>query len=333
MYYTFYMNEQLALDNWDYYNECNWLLTNFLVKNEEMTINDKVSFYFEHRNVREENEIDYLRDNEIFQEAYEEYMDKKYLYESYLEEPDDEHLCYVGFEMNALFENYSKMTEWTDKRTVMDKFRNKESRNRKIGCKLRKIDEVIIYKSDIEYIERAKQEHGLTVRQVKLLFGMIFFSRMNNVKWCRIGTEYKLKSFLSCFDETIKMEDMYDIHGTFHLMELDEDGCFMKGIEMNRTWREYLHIEDELDYIYPNFDNKDEVAYVFKTTKENNRLNLSELAEQILPNIKEKYCIDCGTEFTPNSNRQCRCEKCAKEHKKMQAKLRKRKQRNKNVTL
>ena len=79
MYYTFYMNEQLALDNWDYYNECNWLLTNFLVKNEEMTINDKVSFYFEHRNIREENEIDYLRDNEIFQEAYEEYMDKKYL--------------------------------------------------------------------------------------------------------------------------------------------------------------------------------------------------------------------------------------------------------------
>lgn len=202
MYYTFYMNERMALDNWNYYDDCNWLLRNLVIKDNRKDFKEKIDFYLEHRHERDENEIEWLKDDEEFQSAYNDYLDKKMMYESWIE-GDTDGRCYVDFRKNRYFENYRKMTEYQDE-GLYTKFENMIHRNERVGCKLREVNEVVIYKSDLDYIENARKQYHLTVRQTELLFGLIFFSRMNNCKWCRIGTTFKWKSFRSCFDKTIK---------------------------------------------------------------------------------------------------------------------------------
>ena len=54
MYYSFYMNERMLLDNWKYYQkkgECNWLLKRTLMNDETRTAKQKIAFYMENRRV------------------------------------------------------------------------------------------------------------------------------------------------------------------------------------------------------------------------------------------------------------------------------------------
>ena len=91
--------------------------------------------------------------------------------------------------------------------------------------------------------------------------------------------------------------------------------------------KDYKQYEAKKDMVYLNFDNKDKVAYIFKTTLENNKLNLSQIAMDAIPNIKNKYCVVCGKEFNPANNKQRQCTECKEKYKKEQARLRKQKQR------
>ena len=290
MYYSFYMNERLLLDNWREYDEVNWLLTNLLCKDDRKTIEEKADFYFANRHER--GELFVNDDGSVYREE-------------------------------ERYEVYDFNVD-TFKRSMT----YREERCKAINTKLREIDEVVLYKSDFDAIEKARKEYRLTELQTQILFGMIFFSRMNNIAWCRIGTLYKLRSFKACFEKTIKQEDIFKIAetGLFKQVVTNKDEAKYKLKEQ----AEYLHIETEADWYYLNFDNQDEVAYVFKTTLENNRLNLTKLAKEVIPDFKAKYCIHCGAEFYPKSNRQKMCDECKVIVIREQARLRKQKQRQKD---
>lgn len=350
MYYTIYANEALALDNWDYYNECNWLLTNFLAKDYRKSIDEKIDFYYLHRHERFTDEDSYVEfSNEELKYLYgeyQEYMTKKNYHELYMEDfyesgEDVENyespsLAYVEWEHNDYMEKLSrifgnkelmkkiengeelniKTYDWQMEKEedMRDKFTRKIKRNRDMKTKLREINEVVLYKSDFDVIEKVRKEHDLTELQTSVVFGLIFMSRMNDTKWCRIGTEYKAKGFWSCFNKYVAPEDKWAVWDT--------------GVFDTYKEKAFQKYENKTDKIYLNFDNKDEVAYVFKTTVENNKLNFSELAKEILPNFNMKYCIHCGKAFVPASNRQKQCAECKKENEKEQARIRKQRQRD-----
>ena len=54
MYYSFYMNERMLLDEWKYYQkkgECNWLLKRTLMNDSTRNAEEKIQFYFDNRRV------------------------------------------------------------------------------------------------------------------------------------------------------------------------------------------------------------------------------------------------------------------------------------------
>lgn len=318
MYYTFYLNERMALDNWEYYDDCNWLLRLFLVKDRTKNIKTKMDFYLNHRH--QYNEMDFSDDMKA---VVDDYIDKKMMYEDYLEDPDGCGMVYQPFKKNKMLEYYANEIGGND--NIEMKFNYLKKRCETMNAYLREINEVVLYESDFKYLEETRKKDRLTVKQVKLLFGLIFFSRMNDCEWCRVGTSYKRKSFYACFDEYFEPEDLGVINEMFEPKAFDK----IEAQNLGNRFQRYRHVEDEFDFRYRNFMNKDKVAYVFQTTLENNRLNLSVLAEQLIPNLKNKYCRECGQEFVPNSNRQCICENCREEVKRIQARERKRKSRNK----
>lgn len=377
IYYSIYANEQLALDNWDYYNECNWLLVNLLAKDYERKDEyEMTEFYFNHRHERL-NEDGYYASNVItftskdmleMESIYNDYMTKKYYHEEYMEdlyesgldstEYTNPYLPYIEWNPNEYLDRLGRFFndkqlmkrvksgeditfntyEWLidNSAEMSDKFIKKINRNKKLKIKLREVNEVILYKSDFDAIEKAKRECKLTELQIQLCFGLIFMSRMNDVRWCRIGTTYKSKGFYSSFDKHISDEDRQAVMST----GLFEDYINIKGKARGQLRQkydyekmEYLHIEDEIDKVYLNYDNKDEVAWVFKTTVENNRLNFSRLCKEALPNLKNKYCTVCGKEFTPNNNKQKQCTECKEKYAKENARLRKQRQRKREKGL
>lgn len=369
MYYSIYANERLAIQNWDYYNECNWLLMNFITKHYEMDVDDMVDFYLTHRHERFTEEDSYVEwsANELLHlyEEWKDYQNRKFYYEDYMEELEasgedadeyeNSYMCYVEFQYSDYFERISrfftdksfikklksgekvslKLYDWLkeDDEEIGDKFDKRVARNKRMNTKLREVNEVVFYKSDFEAIEKAKRDFRLTELQTQVVFGLIFMSRMNGVKYCRIGTTYKNKGFFSSFDKHISVDDCQKVWKTGLFEDDVSDKSKTRRMLNNRYgegYADYLHIEDYVvDKIYLNFDNQDEVAWVFHTTVENNRLNFSQICKEAMPNLKNKYCSVCGKEFTPNSNSQKQCTECRDKYKKEQARLRKQKQRAK----
>ena len=341
MYYSFYLNEKMALDNWEHYDDVNWLLLRLLGKDKRKNTDEALAFYFEHRHVREGNEwgYDILENDEWFQNKLAEYKREKMYYEMYIEDCKEEYMeehpdefdedvdiedvyidfndlhsssmAYNDFSYNSFYENFEQHVY------KKDEYRRR-SLSKHVG-NLREIDEVILYKSDFDVIKNAKMEHNLNQKQVQLLFGFIFFSRMNDVPFCRVGTNYKWKSFKACFDKTITNNDLQAIRRT---KLFENEPC--ENDTYRRGWK-YQNKKD--DWVYKNFDDKDEVAYVFRTTLENNKLNLSKLAKEIVPDYGVKYCVICGEQFTLKSNSQIYCSNCKEDSYRYDAMMRKRRQR------
>lgn len=368
MYYSIYANERLAVKNWDCYNECNWLLVNLLTKHYEMDIDDMVDFYLTHRHERFTEEDSYWEwsSTELrhLYGQWQEYQTKKFYYEDFMEDFEEygdgdiedyvsPNVAYVDdFQYSDYFERISrffndkdfvgrmeqddtvtlKLYDWVreDDDDLYVKFEKRIARNRRMKTKLKECNEVIFYKSDFDTIERLRKEHDLTELQIQIVFGLIFMSRMNGVKYCRIGTPYKWKGFWSSFDKHITIEERRTIWdmGIFESYVTDKRKA-QKQLDYHygEGFAEYLNVVDEADIVYKNFDIQDEVAWVFHTTVENNKLNFSQICREAIPNLKNKYCAVCGKEFTPNNNKQKQCTQCKEEHKKEQARLRKQKQR------
>lgn len=311
MYYTIYMDEALALQHWDELNECNWLLKDLLCKDRTMSLDEKLDFYFKHRHTREGSEWFTIESNPYLREEYEEYLERKYYSDSFWDDDEtyeDEdvdgiyhnpHMLYYSFSENRFFEKWNER----ERAKKLDENRRSEfvtkcDLNKRRNIHLRKIDEVHIYKSDFEAIEKAKARYKLNQFQTSILFGLIFFSRMNDVPFCRVGTESRMKGFKSCFYKSVTDEDLGKVLKT---------DLFRRVLNGKRNHRQ------QYDWRYLGFNNKDEVAWTFKTTVENNRLNLTEAFKEAMPDYKVKRCTECGFEFTPNSNRQKMCPDCRKE--------------------
>ena len=296
-YKTFYCNQRLLLDNWDFYDEVNWMLTHLLSIDDTKTIDEKLDFYFKHRHVRDEDEQRWfsVTSDSRFSDDYEEYEQEKLEYELLMEDYFDDfdgecnpYMAYPeSFEYNSFFEEYGHKWDYKKDEHRREDFERRSARAKKMKMNLREIEEVVLYKSDFKAIENAKREHHLTEHETKLLFGLIFFSRMYDSEFCRIGTDYKMKSFLSCFDKTYYDETWERVEQT--------------GLFYYTT-----------DWVYTGFHTKDDVAYRFVVTIDNNKLNLSELAKKIVPCFKTKYCVRCESEFIPNSNSQKMCPECKK---------------------
>lgn len=310
MWYSFYMNEKMLLDNWHDYKEANWLLKDILAKDKRKTPEERYDFYMANRNeYNDEWLVDYVTD-----EMIDRYYERQWAYEEFLEEGD---ACGHGY----VYPPSKAAKRLIDKANNLKVYKSRlEDYFKYVDDKpdLRQIDEVIIYKSDLEVIEQAKKKHKLTELQVQIIFGLIFFSRMNGVPYARVGNKFKQRQFKGCFEKTIKRED-YDA--------ILKTGLFKVYTNAKQVKRKEISSKQfEFDYIYLNFDIQDEAGYVFKTTAENNKLNLTQVAKEAL-DLKIKYCSECGKPFLPNSNRQKMCEQCKIEVTREQARLRKQKQR------
>lgn len=156
MYYSFYMNERLLLDNWKYYDDSNWLLKVCLAKDDTKDRTEKKRFYLANRHERDSWERDYYNSKE-FKRNYYEYISNQWDYEH-----NRDYYNSFGGETrkNPYFDRYTFMKN------------NADVKWRISGTKLREIDTVYIYKSDIEIIDIAKRDHNFTVKELKLLLGL-----------------------------------------------------------------------------------------------------------------------------------------------------------------
>lgn len=318
MYYSYYLNERMLLDNWSSYNEGNWLLKQLLFTDSRKTVEEKIEYYLAHKKVKDVAFAEYYESDD-FQQHYNQYLYEKDMHEMYLEDYGEENdvMAYVEFTPNAFYENYSRMKEYDDQLEAI--FTKGTIRNAKLKKKLREVKEVVLYKSDILAAEEARKKYRLTELQSDILVGLIFFSRMNDCKYARVGTEFKFKQFKGCFKRTIKEEDIEAVLST---------GLFNLYVNEKKDIKnDYYNYKAEKDYEYLGYDNKDEVGFIYKVTPKNNKLSLTGIHKVIIPNSDKKRCERCGNDFSPKNNRQKFCSTCQTEVRKEQARERKRRQR------
>ena len=313
MWYSFYMNERMLLDEWKYYQkkgECNWLLKRTLMNDNTRTAADKKAFYYNNRRVindypdwfkeQAEKVQEYCWDmhgrfDNQAQEDY--YLDHLFLNDGY-------EIMDYGRKQRA-FNMYRRYNEL------------KEHANEKVnihlsfepikGAKFREHKFVLMNDKDIKFIREARKYYDLTVPQIEILFGIIFFCRMHDSEKAQLDTRFKKLQFLGCFDNATAKDFEYVVDNIYGL-ELTED----KDVIYHRfSWTEL-----------------DDKWIPWNVTRFNNKLNLSKVCKYFITDLKDKrYCAVCLRPFKPTNNRQKVCEHCKPQADAVKAKLRKTKQR------
>jgi hypothetical protein len=318
------MNERMLLDEWKYYQrkgECNWLLKRTLMNDNTRTAEEKKQFYMENRRIenhiyfseefkdaaaRVEKYIDDLDgcfDNEIEKEYY---LEHKYL-------NFDSPLMDFGHSQKA-FNRFRRINELN--KHVNDKVNAHLSFNPIKGAKFREYEFIRINKSDIKFIREARKHVALTVPQIEVLFGIIFFCRMNDSEKANLNSKFKMKQFIGCFDVST-MEDFEYVVSNVPRLEKTEDGdVIYYGFD---DW----YKEDK----YGDWIDTDGWRAIY-VTRYNNKLNLTKMAHKYVTDISNKrYCEMCLKPFKPTNNRQKVCPECKPIVDRINAKIRKRKQR------
>lgn len=313
MWYSFYLNERMLLDNWKYYQrkgECNWLLKRTLMNDNTRTAEEKLQFYKENRRIRWEyseffkeqaekvelycDSIHGCFDNEVEEEYY---LDHRYINDSY-EIMDYGH-------NQRVFNMYRRYNDL--RYHANDKVDVHLSFNPIKGAKFREHEFIMINGKDIKFIREARKHNDLTVPQIEVLFGIIFFCRMHGSEKANLNSKFKMKQFLGCFDKAT-MEDFEYVVSKIGGIEKTEDG----------------------DVIYYPFNNVelDDKWLTWDVTRYHNKLNLTNVSRYFITDIKDKkYCMMCLKPFKPTNNRQKVCEHCKPKADAIKAKLRKNKQR------
>lgn len=310
MYYSFYMNERLLLDEWKYYQrkgECNWLLKRTLMNDNTRTAEEKKQFYYDNRRVVN-HYSDFFKEqaNEVFRECcelrpcfdseeeYEYYLDHKYL-------NDDYELMDYG-RKQKLFNMYRRYNDLTlhanDKTEVQLSFEPIKS------AKFREHNFILINRKDIKFIREVRKYNDLTIPQIEILFGVIFFCRMHNSERANLNTPFRIKQFLGCFDNATIEDLEYVVDVAFDIE--DEDIVYhpYNNIELDDDWLSY------------------------KVTRFNNKLDLTKVSRYFITDLTtKKYCRMCLKPFEPTNNRQKVCECCKPKADAIKAKMRKTKQR------
>ncbi len=75
------------------------------------------------------------------------------------------------------------------------------SRGRKNVTPLLEKKQVALYRHDFEYMKKAQKVFHITYHQLRILFGIIFFSRLFEDSTVALDTMFKLRRFAGCFDE------------------------------------------------------------------------------------------------------------------------------------
>ena len=313
MYYSFYMNERMLLDEWKYYQkkgECNWLLKRTLMNDNTRTAEEKKEFYYNNRRVVWQYS-DYFKEraSEVYWECFEVeglfrtkaeeeyYLDHKYLNDDY---------DFMDYGHNQrVFNMYRRYNDL--KAHANDKIEVHLSFEPIKGAKFREHKFVLINDKDIKFIRQARKYYDLTVPQIEILFGIIFFCRMHDSEKAQLDSDFKKLQFLGCFDSATAEDFKYVVDNIYGL-ELTEDKDVIyhgfKDVELNDKWLSW------------------------KVTRFNNKLNLTKVSRYFITDIKDKkYCAVCLRPFKPTNNRQKVCECCKPLADAVKAKLRKTKQR------
>lgn len=310
MYYSFYMNERMLLDEWKYYQgkgECNWLLKRTLMNDNTRSAAMKKVFYKANRRVvnyysdffKEQAEkvwwecfeVKGLFDNKA-QEEY--YLDHKYL-------NDDYDFMDYGHNQRVfnMYRRYNDLKEHAnDKVDIHLSFEPIK------GAKLREHNFILINRKDIKFIRERRKYNDFTVPQIEIMFGIIFFCRMHGSEKAHLDTYFRKQQFIGCFDNATWEDFKYVVDTVFD----EEDGDVIyyayKNIELGDDWLSY------------------------KVTRFNNKLNLSKVCRYFITDLTDKkYCRMCLKPFKPTNNRQKVCECCKPKADAIKANMRKVKQR------
>ena len=314
MYYSFYMNERMLLDNWKYYQskgECNWLLKRTLMNDNTRSAEEKKQFYFENRRVV--NHIYFSDEFKAAAQKVEDYInelegcfDNDYEMEYYLENKyinDDYEIMDYGRAQKA-FNRFRRINELNKHANA--KVNAHLSFKPIKSAKFREHKFVLINGKDIKFIREARKRNNLTVSQIELLFGIIFFCRMHDSENAQINTPFRIKQFLGCFDNATMKDLKYVVEHVGGIEDTEEGIVYypFNDVELDDKW------------------------LVWNVTRFNNKLNLSKVSHYFITDIKDKkYCQMCLKPFKPTNNRQKVCECCKPKADEIKAKLRKTKQR------
>ena len=325
MYYSFYMNERMLLDNWKYYQrkgECNWLLKRTLMNDNTRSAAMKKAFYYANRRV-----VNYYSD--FFKEQAEKVWWQCFDLQGRFDNKAQEEYYLDHLYINDGYE----FMDYGHNQRVFNMYRRyndlKEHANDKVNihlsfepiknAKFREYTDITIHKTDLKFIRNARKRCDLTVPQIEILFGIIFFCRMYDSERANLNSFFRKQQFIGCFD-TATFDDLYYV------------GRNVPGIEI-------VEEEKSKEFIYHGFDtwyenHKDDyfdgsAGWIdIPVTKQNNKLNLSKMARKYIPDLKDKrYCKMCLKPFKPTNNRQKVCEHCKPKADAIKAKLRKNKQR------
>lgn len=190
------------------------------------------------------------------------------------------------------------------------------------------VDQIALYEKDLEYVESAKKDYHLNYAQVKALFGVIFFCRLFGTKKISLDTSHRLKQFSGCFQE--RTSSMY-WHGS------NWDNGYTTIIGLQQVSDEYhLLLRSQTDnigcvYEYPEFEltQNDKVSYIYKVTKETNKVQLSGIVRKMF-DPRDCYCVICGTPYhTEGPNASLYCKACAKEKERIRLMIKNRSKSNK----
>jgi hypothetical protein len=316
------MNERMLLDEWKYYQrkgECNWLLKRTLMNDNTRTAEEKKQFYYDNRRIRwyysdffkEQAEkvelycdsIHGCFDNEVEEEYY---LDNRYLNDGY---------DFMDYGHNQrVFNMYRRYNDLryhaNDKVDVHLSFEPIKN------AKFREHKTITLYRSDIKFIRNVRKYNDLTVTQIEVLFGIIFFCRMHESEKANLDTLFKLKQFLGCFDNATMEDFEYVVSTVYRLDKTEDNDIWYHGYY---DW----HIEDE----HGEWIGSSDPIWI-PVTKQNNKLNLTKMARKYITDLTDKkYCEMCLKPFKPANNRQKVCEHCKPKADAIKAKLRKNKQR------
>lgn len=268
MYYDFYCNEQLLLDNFSDYRESNRMLKRLIAQSG--------------------NPPDVCAD-------------------LYLAKMDNRKGLY--------YDRYDVIKDF-ERRCTPEK-------------ELKKIEKIVVYKQDLDYVKCAIREYKLTEVERMSLFGIIMMCRILQTDTIDLTTQFKIQQFCSCFGDSISSkresgEKWYDsYHAPIGLKRLTDKFHILLRVDAEKSIGKI-----GCSYVYLNYELYDtEIVAEYPITKENNKLNLESIFRDLHID-KIKYCECCGKEIFTKSNRLQYCKTCAEKIRRERTKERVRKHRS-----
>lgn len=197
--------------------------------------------------------------------------------------------------------------------------------------KLLEVNEIKVYKQDLEYIKKQIEEYDLTQREQLCLFGVAMMCRILNTDTIDLTTQFKIKQFCGCFDGRI-WDTLYDTgkwYNSYHApcgMDMISDTYNI----LTRTSSESGAGKIGCYYTYHNYElSSRDVVLEYAVTPENNRLDLFDVYQRVgLKYIR--FCTRCGDVFYSRSGVAKYCECCNKEVKRQQTRERVRRWRSRS---